>query len=382
MSSLLRYIPIFRGRQEEIKVLKSFDFGEKIYPCVEIIKELDRLPPKPRTGSKKNTFKVAKRKLFEEVYLPLINSIKAKRVFVDLPVHLSPIKGMQAETVIFLTTVVSKRDQRTNYMKKLTPLAEKVIPVISTYSQVSGELGSITKQANDLRTDFKDLAFRTFAKTFAQDILQIEALIRQNDYVIMDWEETELDLINDFDQQDIVEALKRLDCNIIVHRNPFPKEITLSKLEHEKIVDGIDNSLLKKYKEFSGNCFSDYAGIKKDNKIGTGGVISPGFIYYDAVENNFYGFRYKNGSHSPGETPPNLSEFETTIVPAVISSNSSKRMQKHSLNYLGLDNVGWRTLQNINNGGESGRQAAKFKKIGMEHYAHCLKTRISNGDFD
>ena len=83
---------------------------------------------------------------------------------------------------------------------------------------------------------------------------------------------------------------------------------------------------------------------------------------------------------------PDLIEFETTIVPAVIASKSSERMQSDSLDYLGAGNKGWEIITNIKrgeyNGGESGKSAAKFKRISMEHYLHCMKVKISNGDFD
>jgi hypothetical protein len=119
--------------------------------------------------------------------------------------------------------------------------------------------------------------------------------------------------------------------------------------------------------------------------ITDGGVISPGFIYYDAVENEFYGYRFKYGSHKKGGIKPDLSEFETTIVPAVIASDSTKRMRDSLLDYLGRDNIGWKMIRNIERGGafgESGKSAAKFKRIGMEHYLHCLKMKILNGDFN
>ena len=382
MSTQLKYMPIFRGRQQELLVLKSFDFGDRIYPCLEIIMELDRVPPKSKKKAKESS-KLKKEKTFEDVYLPLIRSITADRVFVDLPVQLKAVRGMKSKTLLFLRTVVTKREQRTEYLKKLIPVAPKVIPVISTYSEVTGERGSITLQEREIRPHFKTLAFRTFFKTFPRDFTQLRDLVHRDDYIIMDWEDMELDL-NDGDQQDIVEDLKKLNCNVIIHRNPFPKDITNVGLDHGKIVDTIDNSLLDKYAEFAGSCFSDYAGIKKDN-ISDGGVTSPGFIFYDAVNNDFYGYRYKYGSHKKGEKKPELAEFETTIVPAVISSDTSSKMRTHSLDYLGPDNVGWRIIKNIELGeplGESGKSAAKFKRISMEHYLHCLRTKISNGDFD
>lgn len=383
MSTQLKYMPILRGRQEEFKVLNTFNYEDRIYPCLEIIKEVMRKDPKPRKGSK-NSPKLKKTKLFEDDYIPLIRSINAKHVFVDLPVHLEEKTGMKIETLKFLRSVVKNREIRTEYIKKFIPLGPKVIPIISTYSEITGERGSISLQEKAIRPHFKSLAFRTFFKTFTRDIQQIRKLADKNDYIIMDWEEMELDL-DDSDVQDVIEDLNKLDCNVIIHRNPLPKGITMKGIDHGKIVDTIDNSLIDKYAEFAGSCFSDYAGIKKDS-IEKGGRISPGFIFYDAVENNFYGYRYKNGSHKKNEKRPELIEFETTIVPAVIRSSAVKRMQTDSLDYLGTDNVGWKIINNIelgeSLGGESGKSAAKFKRISMLHYLHCLRTKISNGDFD
>jgi hypothetical protein len=370
MSKEPKYVPIFRGRQQEFEVLKSFDFGKRIYPCIEIIKELDRLPPKPRKGAKKPAVPKPTKK-FEEVYLPLIQNLTAEKVFVDLPVHLSTRKNMVDVTLDFLQTVVGNRKTRTSYMKKFESLASKVIPVISTYYGRTGEANSITLQANDLRTSFGILAFRTFPESFHRDILQIESILTKKDYVIMDWEDTLLDR-SDEEQTVIIEKLLTLKCNIIIHRNAVPKEMTNVSLIHTRVIDRIDNSLLDKYKDFSGQGFSDYSGIKKD-EINKGGAVSPGFIYYDAVNNQFYGYK---------SDVKKLSEFETTIVPAVISSAATTRMNTHALDYLGTANIGWGIIQRIHRREEPGGSAGKFKRIGMEHYLHCMKTRISNGDFD
>lgn len=382
MDSQLKYMPIFRVRQEENKVLKSFDFGNRIYPCIEITKELDRVYSAPKK-KQNGLFTPKKEKGFEDVYIPLIRSIKAEKVFVDMPVHLKQTRGMNKKTILFLRQVANNREKRTEYMKKLMSVSSKVIPVISTFSEVTGERSSIILQENDLRKFFGTVAYRTFFNTFSRDIAQIKKVLRKNDYLIMDWCEMELDL-DDEDVMDIVHELKDLDCHIIVHRNPFPNDIKLSELVHGEVVPTIDNRLINIYKAFGGHSFSDYVGIKKDN-ISEGGVISPGFIYFDAVTNQFYGFRYKNGSHKKGMIKPNLAEFETTIVPAVISSDASKRMNLHMLDFLGAGNVGWQIIKNIELGpllGESGKSAAKFKRISMEHYLHCLRCKISNGDFD
>ncbi len=79
---------------------------------------------------------------------------------------------------------------------------------------------------------------------------------------------------------------------------------------------------------------------------------------------------------------PELEEFKLTIVPAVISSEATRRMNADVLDYLGIDNVGWKIIQDIDFGIDSGKSPAKFKRISIEHYLHCLKSRITNGDFD
>ena len=103
---------------------------------------------------------------------------------------------------------------------------------------------------------------------------------------------------------------------------------------------------------------------------------SPGFIFYDAVQNSFFGYRYRYGGHKKGETKPKLSEFETTIVPAVLDSNAVARMKTAKQNYLDNKNWGWNILNKIESGKENGKNAAKFKRISMEHYLHCIQQKL------
>jgi hypothetical protein len=367
MKKELKYVPVFRSRQQELAVLKCFDFKDQIFPCLEIVKEIDRLSPKPRKGSKK----AAKQKTFEEVYLPLIANVNAQKVFVDLPVHLKEKRGMKKATLSFITGVISRRSSRTEYLKKLSPLSKKVIPVISTYFGRTNERDSIRLQEIDLRPIFSTLAFRTFRDSFSRDITQLQSIVRKNDYVIMDWEDSELDL-EDPEVEEINGRLSALDCTIIIHRNPIPNGITNVGLTHNSVVSNVNNNLIELFKDFGGSCFSDYAGIKKDN-ISDGGTVSPGFLFYDAVKNKFYGYK---GNRK------DLEEFETTIVPAIISSQAAKRMRAHALDFIGGGNKGWQIIQSVYNEDESGKSPAKFKRIGMQHYLHCIKIRIENEDFD
>ena len=63
----LIYMPTFRVRQQEIIVLKSFDFGNNSYPLLEIVKEHDRAR------------KDDSQKSFGDIHNELINEIKALR---------------------------------------------------------------------------------------------------------------------------------------------------------------------------------------------------------------------------------------------------------------------------------------------------------------
>jgi hypothetical protein len=57
-------------------------------------------------------------------------------------------------------------------------------------------------------------------------------------------------------------------------------------------------------------------------------------------------------------------------------------MRANVLDFIGGGNKGWQIIQSISKDFESGKSPAKFKRIGMEHYLHCIKIRIENGDFD
>lgn len=73
--------------------------------------------------------------------------------------------------------------------------------------------------------------------------------------------------------------------------------------------------------------------------------------------------------------------FVTIIVPAIMNSIATSRMKAAKLDYLGEANMGWKIIENIHKAIEPGQSAAKFKRIGMEHYLHCLREKINDGAF-
>lgn len=348
----LKYVPVFRARQQEIIVLKEFDFGENIYPMLEVIKEKDR----------KNNVKSA-----FEIYSELINDIAANKIFLDLPVYLKINNSTNDEVVAFSRTTLDNVVSRISFFNLFTELNEKVIPVISSLLLNTGEI-EIERQVKELRENFPTLAFRTFHNTFESDLEQIKNNIVDNDYFIYDLDTTSVS--NPLFRRHRRAISGITNSNKIIIRSAINTDIHNVTLDHGNIISEADNILLEEYSQ-NGlfGAFGDYVGVKKDD-LTSGGTISPGFIIYDPYENMYYGFK---------GAIKNLKEFEDTIVPNVLDSEMMKRLYKDYQRYI-IDNEGIKTLENIRDGQESGKSQAKFKKISIAHYLHCMKININNNE--
>src|SRR6202008_5139554 len=86
---------------------------------------------------------------FESAYKKIIANINCKKVFIDLPVHMAAVKGVDKDVLNFLQSVVFNRAKRTEYMIRLNPLSDRIIPIVSTYSQRNTEINSILLQEMD-----------------------------------------------------------------------------------------------------------------------------------------------------------------------------------------------------------------------------------------
>jgi len=350
-------MPTFRVRQQENIVLRSFDFQDRIYPLLEIIKEHDR--------SRKSDVQ----RSFKDIHLDLITNIKAKRVFVDLPVYLKESGSMKDEVVSFSLGVINNIEKRCQYINYLSSQKHKIIPVISSYLLKTGEENTIQKQEGLIRPKFNSIAFRLYPQTFSVDFPVVQGLVREDDFIIIDLDQI-IPYYKSPPLRPIVAVLKGFtSCCKILLRSAINTEIQNVNLEHAQVVFEADNSQIDNeiIEGFGVNVTGDYVGIKKDD-LTAGGTISPGFIYYDAVENQYYGFK--------ASIKKDLSEFKNTIVPDVLSSPATQRMLNSSPVYLSENNQGYITLLNINNGLESGKSQAKFKKIAMDHYLYCMREKI------
>jgi len=353
MPSNLLYMPTFRARQQEMIVLRAFDFGTRMFPLVEIVKEKDR------SNSQRT---------FHEIYSELIRDIHADKVFVDLPTYIRDASGMQDEVVSFNRTVLSNLDNRLARFNLFTAQCEKMIPVVSTLLIKTGELNSITRQFQNLKQTFPSVAIRTFTNTFNSDLAEIRSLLTADDFLIYDIHEG-VSLTNPVIKKDraVLDALT-LPWKVGL-RSAINPDIQNVRLNHKDIVYEADNSLLEMFsQQLHFNAFGDYVGIKKDD-LTSGGTISPGFILYNPVDNLYYGYK--------GDVK-NLAEFETTIVPAVLDSQVAAAIRAANPDYLNDQNEGWNTLLRIRDG-ETGKSQAKFKKISMDHYLHCIKIAIASG---
>ena len=360
MDTNLIYMPTFRARQQELLVLKSFEFGNSMYPLLEIVKEHDR-------ARKADT-----QQRFEEIHNKLINEISAQHVFIDLPVYLKQSGSVRDEVVSFSFSVINNIEKRCEYINRLMPSNPKAIPVISSYLIKTGEQGTIEKQNTLLQPNFARLAYRLFPLSFRVDFPIVQKLVRSDDYIIID-----LDQITPYPKspplKPIVSALKAFDgCCKILLRSAINKEIQNVKLNHNQVVFEADNSHIDAdiMEEFGVNAAGDFAGIKKDD-LTAGGTISPGFIYYDATENQYYGYR---------ADIKELSQFEKKIVPHVLDSDATERMLVKNPPFVGPLNSGYDTLRKIRTGDESGKSQAKFKRIAMEHYLYCVRVKIQSDE--
>lgn len=351
MSSTLKYVPVFRARQQEIIVLKETDFGISMYPMIEVIKEKDR------KNNQQSTF---------EIYHDLLNSIQSEHVFLSLPNYIKLSNSTQAEVITFSKTVLESVTDRIDFLIQFTGIS-KVVPVISSLLNLQGEAETILRQSESLRDRYPRLAYMTNPDSFEADLLEIEAVIRLgSDFFIYD-----LGTVSPtnpiFRKHNRVLRESRFQGLIkIIIRSALNSDIKNVGLDHNDVISEADNSLIETFERENFDAFGDFAGIKKDD-LTAGGTISPGFIFYDPYDNLYYGFKAEEKK---------LSQFKDFIVPAVLGSTPFLRLQNQFPTFI-EDNPGVKLLQDINTGIENGQNQAKFKKIAMQHYLHCMRIWIN-----
>jgi hypothetical protein len=353
MKASFDYMPVLRVRTHELELLKGFDFGERICPCIEIVKEKGK--------TKKISYSI--------FYEMVIRAIKCNTVFVDIPIQLKMDRNTNPKVANFLLPMRDV-EHRIKAFTSITPLG-KIVPVISSYHHLTGAVGTIKKQVTKLRPMFPRLAFRVSAKDpeFQSEMDQVEEWLTEADHLIVDFCE---DSIN-YNSDHVVEIKNRLAnihiCPVVILRSAIPHDVKYKDFENDEEVPGSDNRLQSQYKLLNASAFGDYAGIKRDllPKSGGGENTVFGCIFYDSTENKYYG--YKGAG-------PGYSELKDTVIPAVLQSDATKRMQADELDFISDTNLGWRLLHDAGTA-----QPGQLKRVSMEHYLHCIKVLIAAGRF-
>lgn len=352
MKASFIYMPVLRVRTHELELLKSFDFGPGICPCIEIIKEKGR----QKTMS------------FFQFYSCVILAIKSDKVFVDIPFQLKLAKKTKVDVINFLTAMRSV-EKRNKALLELS-LADKMIPVISSYHNVTGVPGTIKKQVDQLRPTFRRLAFRISAKDpqFESELDQVEPFLTSSDHLLVDFDYDAVDTTNSYTS----EIKKRLSeitvCPIVIIKNAIDNDIKYRELTNDEEVVGTQNNLLKHYKSLHASAFGDYAGIKKDLMLD--GTPDPtktifGSIFFDPTMNAYYGYK----GNEPG-----YNELRETVIPAIKGSAAIGRMTAVNEGFLSPKNVGWNMLHS-----PTTATPGDLKRVAMEHYVHSIKVMIDNG---
>ncbi|TXE03078.1 beta family protein [Algoriphagus aquimarinus] len=352
MSSTLKYVPVFRARQQEILVLKETDFGNSIYPMVEVIKEKDR------KNNQQSSF---------EIYSDLIGSISSDYVFLSLPNYIKLSNSTQSDVVTFSRIVLESVSGRVDFLGQFRAI-ERVVPVISSLLNLLGEADTIRRQSEELVGKYSKIAYMTSPDSFEEDLVEIEQFIRNgSDFFIYD-----LGTVSPtnpiFRKHNRVLRDRFKSVTKIIIRSALNSDIKNVELDHNDVISEADNSLIESFERELFDAFGDYAGIKKDD-MSAGGTISPGFIFYDPYDNLYYGFKAE---------VKKLEQFKDFIVPAVLGSAAYNRLD-HDYSTFVEGNPGVQMLRDILSGVENGKNQAKFKKIAMLHYLHCMKVWIDEG---
>ncbi len=390
------YFPVFRLRQQELIVLKDFDFGGSIFPVLEIIKPSERkgskIKEQDNSDNKVHTNKSSSRfgdidedsfnRIYEAAtsYIDKIATIKSTKVFVDIPTEIKVTSSMNQEVASFLnlfkydyTNKIAffkvLNDELNSFKNNMSDFPE-FIPVIRSYLKSSGgDTNTLSNQFSELKQSYGPIAFRIFiGEGFQADIDDIKNICRNEDFVFIDFDKVPFYPTSPI-AKSVIKKISEINQKptLVLLRSALNSEILNSRLRDKEMILEADNSHLD-LDAFQNSPFKgvgDYAGVKKDD-ISSGGVISPGFIIYDPEENQYFGFNSEL---------KNLNEFQNTIVPNVFKHDIIKRIKNKD---CFDNNPGIEILLKIVTGEESGKSQAKFKKISIFHYLHCVKTMFKN----
>jgi hypothetical protein len=340
-----KYVPVFRYRTQERKALNSTPISSKILPLIEIVTK------KPTSKSKNDSI--------DQLLKDFADS--NTNVMIDIPMYIKLNNSTLKTVRDFLTPVLADPNKRIEILTD-PRLAknEKIIPVITYNPNSPFTKGYLTSQEKHLRNYYNQIAFRIYPKYFNDSIYELTGLLESGDIILLDIDESpHSHPANRKMYKKVQEIATSNDCKCVLIRSAIPRALTNVDLDHGKIIQEADNSLLTDYKSLGFSAFGDYCGIKKDN-LQRGGRISPGYIMYSWEDNSYYGFK---GVIEQADT------FVSIVAPSVISSKVWKEYNSnHHKNCFGCG-----TIDRIQKKVKKGNSQPEWKGFACSHYLYTME---------
>lgn len=284
------------------------------------------------------------------------------RIMLDFPMYIRMKNQTQSSVIGFLTPIQADPNKRISILKdpRLVNNKDKVIPVVTYNPNSPFVQGYLSNQEKQLRAYYDQLAFRIYPLHFDDAINELPNIVRNGDIVLLDIDENSPTHSTYQRMYKIISNLCNsigIDCVLI--RSAIPSTIKNVDLQNGQIIFEADNSLLTQYKKLGFTAFGDYCGVKKDD-LTTGGVISPGYIFYSWKDNSYYGFK---GVLKQATT------FESILVPAVLNSNVwSQYLNAHKTNCLGCSSIEKISLKQ-----KKGNAQPEWKGFACGHYLYTME---------
>jgi len=338
----MKYVPVLRFRDQERLVLKSITLSQKTMPLIEIVK------PTPN-GNLNGTFGQIHQKELSHLNVPFM---------VDFPTHLNTSRT-EATIQNFLRPLQVSQQAKNSALLSLSHISN-VIPVISHNPFVPYLANSIVNDATLLRKTYSRLAFRVFSQNINSIINDVERTISIGDILVFDIDDApHVSPALQLQYQQILQVKQNKNCQTVIIRSAIPSNIYNTGLVNDTPITSINNSLLTAYLGYHFDAFGDFAGLKNDLPS-TGGIISPGLIFYSWHTNSYAGYK--------GRTKV-LSEFQAHIGPTLIKSTYwNNYSQPHHQNCPGCKKI----QAIVSRQTTSGNQAT-WKGITLAHYLYTME---------
>ncbi|MCX7922239.1 MAG: beta family protein [Clostridia bacterium] len=338
-----KYVPILKNRREELSVLKTLfkmPISTKILPLLEIVQD------KAQKNSKTLFYEDLEE--FANPDIPFMVDIRK----MARPTGTSPTVKQ------FLTKVKRDVNYQLDLFKKLHKI-RNLIPVIS-YDPNDYDSNEIINTDKELRKiGYDRIAYRLTINYFTVPYSEIIKVIKDNDILILDLETVKYSNPDHMDKYNKVKNLKlSKKISLVLVHSVLKKDMTNTGLVNGEKIDGLNDGIKKHYSSYGFDAFGDYTCVKGELPP-SGGMISPGFIFYSWKNDCYIGFKGRE---------PKLTEFKDYIVPNVLKSSYwNEYSNSHRDKCPGC----FKVLE-VKNGFDDGKNQGLWKRISMLHYIYTM----------